>query len=86
MRSCGDLTRNQNSTTKLLTTFSNVQTTIDSQKRGILNGLSNYYTLETINAQNTEISSFILQSLSDATSILQSQGLVQSFSIDTAPT
>jgi hypothetical protein len=77
------LTLNQDITKSLLVNYSNTQAMINSQKIVILNGLSNYYTFDTIQAQHTEISSFILQSLEDAQSILESQGLVESIVLGT---
>jgi len=77
------LTLNQKTTETLLGEYSNIQANINSQKTEILSGLSNYYTWNTIKAQETEISSFILKSLTDAENILASQGLVQSFIVGT---
>ena len=79
------LTLNQDTTSNFFATYSNIQGIINSQKIGILSGLSNYYTMDIIQAQTAEINNFAQKGLSDAQSILESQGLVQRIVIANTP-
>jgi hypothetical protein len=74
-RSCAVLENAQKSTATLLDTYGLTQSTIDMKKLMILSSLTVFFTPADIQQQDTEISSFLIQSIADATTMLQSQGL-----------
>ena len=71
--SCSLLTSNQIATSNLFVTYALEQPKINSQKRGIIDGLSNFFPSTVIAQQDKEISSFILMGEKDAASILDTQ-------------
>jgi len=74
-KSCGALASAQESTVSFLTTYAGTQSLIDTQKVSILSSLTQFFAPADILAQNTEISSFLIQSIADANTILASQGI-----------
>jgi len=73
--SCGDLANAQNSTTTLLTTFGATQSMIDEKKVKLLSSLKQYFSPGDLVNQETTISSFLIQSIAEANTILASQGI-----------
>ena len=73
--SCRVLASAQDSTMSFLTTYAGTQSLIDTQKVSILSSLTQFFTPADILGQNTEISSFLIQSIADANTILASQGI-----------
>jgi hypothetical protein len=73
--SCKIFDSSQLSTSDLLNTFDLTQSTINGKKLAILSGLRNFFTQPEVDTQTLSISSFIVQSITDATTILRSQGV-----------
>ena len=69
------LTGVQLSTMALQNVYGATQSTIDKKKVSILSSLALFFNPTDIYAQDTEISSFLIQSIADATLMLQSQGI-----------
>jgi hypothetical protein len=74
-KSCGAFAAVQDSTTALLAVCARNQSTIDMKKMFILSSLTTFFAPTDIKAQDTAISSFLIQSIADATVALQSQGI-----------
>jgi hypothetical protein len=75
-RSCDAFAGVQDSTTALLATYARTQSTIDLKKVGILSSLALFFSPVDIQAQTDTISSFLIQSIADATTMLESQGAI----------
>lgn len=73
--SCKMLTYAQASTSHLLKTFNVTQSIIDTKKLTILSSLTKFFTKGEISSQTFAISTFVIQSVADATAILRSQGV-----------
>jgi hypothetical protein len=73
--SCKMLTSAQVSTSDLLKTFNVTQSIIDTKKLTILSSLTKFFTKGEISSQTFSISTFVIQSVADATAILRSQGV-----------
>jgi len=74
-QSCRAFAAVQDSTVALLDACSTGQVQIDSKKVFILSSLTTFFTQAEILAQETRISSFLIQSIMDARVVLQSQGI-----------
>ena len=73
--SCEIFASAQVSTSRVLNTFDTTQSIIDTKKHTVLSSLTKFFTQEEISSQTLFISTILIQSVADATAILQSQGI-----------
>lgn len=74
-RSCEKLAAAQDSTMALLADCTLNQSIIDNKKVFILSSLTTFFTPTEVKNQDDTISSFLIQSITDAAALLQSQGI-----------
>jgi hypothetical protein len=73
--SCEIFASAQLSTSRVLNRFDATQTIINTKKLTVLSTLEKFFTQEEISSQTVLISTFLIQSVADATAILESQGI-----------
>jgi hypothetical protein len=74
--SCDTFTAAQVSTSAILGIYAVKQSTINMKKSVILSSLQKFYSASEIAEQNSKLSSFIIESISEASTLLYSQGII----------